>query len=247
MTDSAAQDFPAEEPLGGNLVDVHGLSVSFMTDAGPIKAIDDIDFTIPKGTIVGVVGESGSGKSVTARSIIRLLPETATTAGAVYLKAGDEGLDVLTMGGDELRRLRGGHAAMVFQEPNSVLNPVYTIGWQIEEGLRAHVMKDKKERRAKAVEILEKVGIPDAATRIDHYPHQFSGGQTQRIVIAMALVLNPGLILADEPTTALDVTVQAEILDLLRVARDEFGASVLIITHNLGVVADLADEVVVMY
>ncbi|KFI65573.1 peptide ABC transporter ATPase [Bifidobacterium cuniculi] len=234
--------------MGDNLVDVHGLSVSFMTDAGPIKAIDGIDFTIPKGTIVGVVGESGSGKSVTARSIIRLLPETATTAGAIYLKAdGSEGLDVLATTGDELRRLRGGEAAMVFQEPNSVLNPVYTIGWQIEEGLRAHGMKDKKERRAKAVEILEKVGIPDAATRVDYYPHQFSGGQKQRIVIAMALVLNPGLILADEPTTALDVTVQAEILELLRLARDEFGASVLIITHNMGVVADLADQVVVMY
>lgn len=246
MTDNA--NTPQAEDLGDNLVDVHGLSVSFMTDAGPIKAIDGIDFTIPKGTIVGVVGESGSGKSVTARSIIRLLPETATTAGAIYLKAaGSEGLDVLTMGGDELRRLRGGEAAMVFQEPNSVLNPVYTIGWQIEEGLRAHGMKDRKERRAKAVEILEKVGIPDAATRVDYYPHQFSGGQKQRIVIAMALVLNPGLILADEPTTALDVTVQAEILELLRLARDEFGASVLIITHNMGVVADLADQVVVMY
>ncbi|WP_033514814.1 dipeptide ABC transporter ATP-binding protein [Bifidobacterium cuniculi] len=246
MTDNARQ--PQAEDLGDNLVDVHGLSVSFMTDAGPIKAIDGIDFTIPKGTIVGVVGESGSGKSVTARSIIRLLPETATTAGAIYLKAdGSEGLDVLATTGDELRRLRGGEAAMVFQEPNSVLNPVYTIGWQIEEGLRAHGMKDKKERRAKAVEILEKVGIPDAATRVDYYPHQFSGGQKQRIVIAMALVLNPGLILADEPTTALDVTVQAEILELLRLARDEFGASVLIITHNMGVVADLADQVVVMY
>ena len=136
---------------------------------------------------------------------------------------------------------------MVFQEPNSVLNPVYTIGWQIEEGLLAHGMKDRKERRAKAIEILEKVGIPDASTRVDYYPHQFSGGQKQRIVIAMTLVLNPGLILADEPTTALDVTVQAEILDLLRLARDEFGASVLIITHNMGVIADIADQVVVMY
>ena len=128
-----------------------------------------------------------------------------------------------------------------------MLNPVYTIGWQIEEGLRAHGMKDKKELRAKAINILKKVGIPDAETRVDYYPHQFSGGQKQRIVIAMALVLNPGLILADEPTTALDVTVQAEILDLLRLARDEFDASVLIITHNMGVIADIADQVVVMY
>ena len=232
-----------------NLAQVKDLSVSFMTDAGSIKAIDKISFTIPRKTVVGVVGESGSGKSVTARSIIKLLPETATTSGAIYLsnREGNEQLDVLSLSGEDLRRMRGSEAAMVFQEPNSVLNPVYTIGWQIEEGLRAHGMKDKKELRTKSVDILKKVGIPDAETRIDYYPHQFSGGQKQRIVIAMALVLNPGLILADEPTTALDVTVQAEILDLLRLARDEFGASVLIITHNMGVIADIADEVVVMY
>ena len=232
-----------------NLAQVKDLSVSFMTDAGSIKALDKISFTIPRKTGVGVVGESGSGKSVTARSIIKLLPETATTSGAIYLsnREGNEQLDVLSLSGEDLRRMRGSEAAMVFQEPNSVLNPVYTIGWQIEEGLRAHSMKDKKELRAKSVDILKKVGIPDAETRIDYYPHQFSGGQKQRIVIAMALVLNPGLILADEPTTALDVTVQAEILDLLRLARDEFGASVLIITHNMGVIADIADEVVVMY
>lgn len=232
-----------------NLAQVKDLSVSFMTDAGSIKAIDKISFTIPRKTVVGVVGESGSGKSVTARSIIKLLPETATTSGAIYLsnREGNEQLDVLSLSGEDLRRMRGSEAAMVFQEPNSVLNPVYTIGWQIEEGLRAHGMKDKNELRAKSVDILKKVGIPDAETRIDYYPHQFSGGQKQRIVIAMALVLNPGLILADEPTTALDVTVQAEILDLLRLARDEFGASVLIITHNMGVIADIADEVVVMY
>ena len=171
---------------------------------------------------------------MTARSIIKLLPETATTSGAVYLskRDGSDSLDVLSLSGEQLREVRGSEAAMVFQEPNSVLNPVYTIGWQIEEGLRAHGMKDKKELRAKAINILKKVGIPDAETRVDYYPHQFSGGQKQRIVIAMALVLNPGLILADEPTTALDVTVQAEILDLLRLARDEFDASVLIITHT---------------
>ena len=190
----------------GNLAEIKDLSVSFMTDAGSIKAIDGISFKIPRRKVIGVVGESGSGKSVTARSIIKLLPETATTSGAIYLsnRAGNEELDVLSLSGEQLREMRGSEAAMVFQEPNSVLNPVYTIG-------------------------------------------QFSGGQKQRIVIAMALVLNPGLILADEPTTALDVTVQAEILDLLRLARDEFDASVLIITHNMGVIADIADEVVVMY
>ena len=232
-----------------NLAEIKDLSVSFITDAGSIKAVDGVSFTIPRGTVVGVVGESGSGKSVTARSIIKLLPETATTSGAVMLskRDGTGELDVLSLSGEDLQRMRGSEAAMVFQEPNSVLNPVYTIGWQIEEGLRAHGMKDKKQLRAKAVDILKKVGIPDAETRVDYYPHQFSGGQKQRIVIAMALVLNPGLILADEPTTALDVTVQAEILDLLRLAKDEFGASVLIITHNMGVIADLADQVVVMY
>ena len=233
----------------GNLAEIKDLSVSFMTDAGSIKAIDKISFEIPRKKVIGVVGESGSGKSVTARSLIKLLPETATTSGAVYLsnRAGAEELEVLSLSGEQLREMRGAEAAMVFQEPNSVLNPVYTIGWQIEEGLRAHGMKDKKELRAKSIDILKKVGIPDAETRIDYYPHQFSGGQKQRIVIAMALVLNPGLILADEPTTALDVTVQAEILDLLRLARDEFDASVLIITHNMGVIADIADQVVVMY
>ena len=232
-----------------NLADIKDLSVSFMTDAGSIKAVENVNFTIPRKTVVGVVGESGSGKSVTARSIIKLLPETATTSGAVYLsrRDGSDGLDVLSLSGEQLRDMRGSEAAMVFQEPNSVLNPVYTIGWQIEEGLRAHGLKDRKKLRAKAVDILNKVGIPDAETRVDYYPHQFSGGQKQRIVIAMALVLNPGLILADEPTTALDVTVQAEILDLLRLARDEFNASVLIITHNMGVIADIADQVVVMY
>ncbi|MFT8705291.1 dipeptide ABC transporter ATP-binding protein [Bifidobacterium aquikefiricola] len=232
-----------------NLAQIKNLSVSFMTDAGSIRAIDNISFTIPKKTVVGVVGESGSGKSVTARSIIKLLPETATTAGAIYLTSrdGSQELEVLSLKLEDLQHMRGQEAAMVFQEPNAVLNPVYTIGWQIEEGLRAHGMSDKHELRAKTIDILEKVGIPDAKTRVDYYPHQFSGGQKQRIVIAMALVLNPGLILADEPTTALDVTVQAEILDLLRLARDEFDASVLIITHNMGVIADITDQVVVMY
>lgn len=233
----------------GNLAEIKDLSVSFMTDAGSIKAIDKISFEIPRKKVIGVVGESGSGKSVTARSLIKLLPETATTSGAVYLsnRAGTEELEVLSLSGEQLREMRGAEAAMVFQEPNSVLNPVYTIGWQIEEGLRAHGMKDKKELRAKSIDILKKVGIPDAETRIDYYPHQFSGGQKQRIVIAMALVLNPGLILADEPTTALDVTVQAQILDLLREMQDRVGASIIMITHDLGVVAEVSDKVAVMY
>ena len=232
----------------GNLAEIKDLSVSFMTDAGSIKAIDKISFEIPRKKVIGVVGESGSGKSVTARSLIKLLPETATTSGAVYLsnRAGTEELEVLSLSGEQLREMRGAEAAMVFQEPNSVLNPVYTIGWQIEEGLRAHGMKDKKELRAKSIDILKKVGIPDAETRIDYYPHQFSGGQKQRIVIAMALVLNPGLILADEPTTALDVTVQAQILALLRRLNRERGISMLLISHNLQVVRRICSRVAVM-
>ena len=227
------------ESQNANLAEIKDLSVSFMTDAGSIKAVDRINFTIPRKTVVGVVGESGSGKSVTARSIIKLLPETATTSGAVYLskRDGSDSLDVLSLSGEQLREVRGSEAAMVFQEPNSVLNPVYTIGWQIEEGLRAHGMKDKKELRAKAIDILKKVGIPDAETRVDYYPHQFSGGQKQRIVIAMALVLNPGLILADEPTTALDSITQRQIVDLLTSLVDGAGASLLFITHDFSVLA----------
>ena len=244
-TQTASKDVISD----GDLAAIKDLSVSFVTDAGPIKAVDKVNLTIPKKSIVGIVGESGSGKSVTAKSILKLLPETAATSGAIYLKSrdGSKEFDVLSLNGEQLCQMRGEEAAMVFQEPNSVLNPVYTIGWQIAEGLRAHGVTDKKEQREKSIDILKKVGIPDAETRIDYYPHQFSGGQKQRIVIAMALVLNAGLILADEPTTALDVTVQAEILDLLRMARDEFDASVLIITHNMGVIADVADNVIVMY
>src|SRR6185437_171969 len=156
-------------------------------------------------------------------------------------------VDVVSLSNKQLRQVRGPDVAMVFQEPSTALNPVYKVGWQIAEGLRAHARVSKKDARAQAIDILRKVGIPDPQTRVDYYPHQFSGGQKQRIVIAMALVLEPALIVADEPTTALDVTVQAEILDLLRRCRDEFGASILLITHNLGVVADLADRVAVMY
>jgi len=162
-------------------------------------------------------------------------------------KIGAEASDIISVSSSRLRELRGSDVAMVFQEPSTALNPVYTVGWQIAEGLRAHGSISRREARARAIEILGRVGIPEPETRVDYYPHQFSGGQKQRVVIAMALVLDPGLIVADEPTTALDVTVQAEILDLLRRCRDEFGASILLITHNLGVVADLADRVAVMY
>ncbi len=226
-----------------HVVDITGLEVSFATDGGTVIAVDDVSLSVEAGEVVAIVGESGSGKTVTAKSILGLLPENAVTRGAIVLN----GTDVIGLTGDRLRAIRGTDVAMVFQEPSTALNPVYTVGWQIAEGLRAHGSYSKRAARAKAIEILDRVGIPDAATRVDHYPHQFSGGQKQRVVIAMALVLEPELIVADEPTTALDVTVQAEILDLLRRCREEFGAAIILITHNMGIVADLADRVAVMY
>jgi peptide/nickel transport system ATP-binding protein len=234
---------------GERVVDISDLYVSFASDQGAVKAVDGVSLEVSRGEVVAVVGESGSGKTVTAKTILGLLPETATTSGVVMLSGrhGGQANDVVSVSRQRLQQLRGSDVAMVFQEPSTALNPVYTIGWQIAEGLRAHTSMSRREIRAKAIDILRKVGIPDPETRVDYYPHQLSGGQKQRVVIAMALVLEPGLIVADEPTTALDVTVQAEILDLLRRCRDEFDASILLITHNLGVVADLADRVVVMY
>ncbi|MFD5600255.1 dipeptide ABC transporter ATP-binding protein [Leucobacter sp. NPDC058333] len=230
------------------IAEITDLRVRFATDSDPVDAVKGISLAAHAGEVLAIVGESGSGKTVTANALLGLLPETATMSGAVVVRsrAGDE-TDVVHASLAELRKMRGGAAAMVFQEPSTALNPVYTVGWQIAEGLRAHQNISKKEARTQAIDILRRVGIPDPDRRIDEYPHQFSGGQKQRIVIAMALVLNAGLIVADEPTTALDVTVQAEILELLRICRDEFGATIVLITHNMGVVADLADRVIVMY
>ncbi len=223
-------------------VDIRGLDVTFATDGGDVHAVRDVSLHVRRGEVLAIVGESGSGKSVTARSILGLLPETATADGAVLL----DGIDVVAIGRERLREVRGTKAAMIFQEPSTALNPVFTVGWQLIEGIRAHRRISRKAARAKAIEMLGLVGIPEPETRVNHYPHQFSGGQKQRIVIAMALALEPAVILADEPTTALDVTVQAEILDLLRRLRDEFGTAIVLITHNMGVVADLADRVAVM-
>lgn len=224
------------------VVEIRDLDVTFSTDGGDVFAVRDVSLEVRRGEVLAIVGESGSGKTVTARSILGLLPETATASGAVIL----DGVDIVRMGRDELRQVRGTKAAMIFQEPSTALNPVFTVGWQLAEGLRAHQKISKKAARARAVEMLKLVGIPDAEHRVGHYPHQFSGGQKQRIVIAMALALEPAVILADEPTTALDVTVQAEILELLRRLRDDFGTAIVLITHNMGVVADLADRVAVM-
>ncbi len=225
------------------VVDIRDLEITFDTDAGAVRAVRDANLQIAPGEVLAIVGESGSGKTVTARSILRLLPETARIQGAVVL----DGENVATLDARRLREVRGTKAAMIFQEPSTALNPVYTVGWQIAEGLRAHGQYTRAEARSHAIEMLRRVGIPEPERRVDDYPHQFSGGQKQRIVSATALALDANVLIADEPTTALDVTVQAEILELLRRCRDEFGAAIVLITHNMGVVADLADRVAVMY
>jgi len=231
------------------VLQIDDLGVAFSTDAGAVRAVDGVSLTVKRGEVLAIVGESGSGKTVTAKTILGLLPETAVSQGAVLLTSRDgaSSNNVITLSTQQLRQVRGTDVSMVFQEPSTALNPVYTVGWQIMEGIRAHGSVSRADAKAKAIEILGRVGIPDPEVRVNYYPHQFSGGQKQRVVIAMALVLEPGLIVADEPTTALDVTVQAEILDLLRRCRDEFGTAIVLITHNMGVVADLADRVAVMY
>ncbi|MFE2061288.1 dipeptide ABC transporter ATP-binding protein [Streptomyces sp. NPDC059467] len=239
-----------------DLLRIEDLHVTFDTDTGPAAAVRGVNLSVAPGEVLALVGESGSGKTVTARAALGLLPATATTRGRVLLGDGDPrddngqaepAEDVLTASPARLRALRGTHVAMVFQEPSTALNPVFTIGWQLTEGLRAHGRGGgRAERRALAVEWLDKVGIPEPGLRVDHYPHQLSGGQKQRAVIAMALALGTKLLVADEPTTALDVTVQAEILELLHRCRTDFGTAVLLVTHNMGVVADLADRVAVM-
>jgi peptide/nickel transport system ATP-binding protein len=223
-------------------VDIRDLDVSFATDGGDVRAVRGVTLDLRRGEVLAIVGESGSGKSVTARTILGLLPETARMGGTVLL----DGTDVVGLGKRDLREIRGTKAAMIFQEPSTALNPVFTVGWQLAEGLRAHGRYTKAQARARAIQMLDRVGIPDPERRVDDYPHQFSGGQKQRIVIATALALDPTVIIADEPTTALDVTVQAEILELLRRLRDEDGTAIVLITHNMGVVADLADRVAVM-
>jgi peptide/nickel transport system ATP-binding protein len=224
------------------LLDIVSLGVTFATDHGVVTAVEDLSLRVGAAEIVAIVGESGSGKTVTARAALRLLPSTSAVTGEVRLA----GHDVLSATRRQLRRLRGQDAAMIFQDPGQALNPVYPVGWQITEALRARGHLSRRDARERAVALLDLVGIPQPEQRISHYPHQFSGGQQQRLVIAAALALDPPLLVADEPTTALDVTVQAEILDLLRSLRDVQGRSILLITHNMGVVADLADRVLVM-
>jgi peptide/nickel transport system ATP-binding protein len=225
------------------LLEIEDLSVRFDTDERTVHAVDRMSLTLAPGQVLGVVGESGCGKSVTALSILGLLPATATVTGSVRF----EGVDLLQAPGSQLRRIRGRKISFVFQEPMTSLNPVFRVGRQVEEVLREHLDLSRRAARERAVELLELVHIPDPRRRVDEYPHQLSGGMRQRVMIAMALACDPKILIADEPTTALDVTIQAGILDLLRELRARLGTAIVLITHNLGVVADLADRVVVMY
>ena len=219
------------------------LTVRFDTDAGIVNAVNGVSFAVDSGEVVAVVGESGSGKSVSTRSVLGLLPSTAHASGSAKLRD----RELLGLSSRSLRPVRGDQISMIFQEPSTALNPVYTVGWQIAEGIRAHRKISRSDARKRAIELLEMVGLPDPEHRVDYYPHQLSGGQKQRVVIAMAIACEPDVIIADEPTTALDVTVQAAILELLLSLRDRLGTAIVLITHNMGVVADIADRVVVMY
>jgi peptide/nickel transport system ATP-binding protein len=226
----------------GRLLAVDDLRVSFATADGVVNAVRGLSFSLDAGCTLGIVGESGSGKSVSTQTIVGLTQGAKVAGRALF-----QGEDLLTMAPDKLRQVRGAQIAMIFQDPLSSLHPFYKVGWQIAEMIRAHENVNKATARARAIELLGLVGIPQPARRVDDYPHQFSGGMRQRAMIALALSLNPKLIIADEPTTALDVTVQAQIIDLLKRLRNEFGTAVIMITHDLGVIADMADEVVVMY
>ena len=230
---------------GATLLEVRDLRAHFFTHAGVVKAVDGMSFTINPGETVGIVGESGSGKSVTALSIMGLLPRPAGRIVGGTVTFG--GRDLVHAGDRELRNLRGREMAMIFQDPMTSLNPVFSIGYQLIEPMKRHLKMNTKQASARAAQLLGMVGIPSAAKRLGDYPHQFSGGMRQRVMIAMALACNPKLLIADEPTTALDVTIQAQILELIKGLRREFTMAVLLITHDLGVVANMCDRVVVMY
>jgi len=227
------------------LLEVEGLETRFFTQDGVVHAVNGISYYLDEGETLAIVGESGCGKSVSVMSLLRLIPQPPgkITGGEVWF----EGKDLLKLTDDEIRQVRGNRIAMIFQDPMTSLNPVLTIGYQISEALILHMGMNKEAARKRSVELLELVGIPRAADRLDDYPHQFSGGMRQRVMIAMGLSCNPQLLIADEPTTALDVTIQAQITDLVTRLRDEVGMAIIWITHDLGVVAGLADRVIVMY
>lgn len=226
------------------LLEVENLRTTFDTNQGELIAVDGIDFSVGQGETVCVVGESGSGKTVATESITRIIPiPPGEIEGSIRFK----GQDLQSIDKEELRSIRGDKIAHIFQNPQEAMNHVYTVGWQIVEGLKIHQDVTDEAAKAKAVELLDRCGIANASARFNDYPHEFSGGQKQRAMIAMALATDPDLLIADEPTTALDVTVQAQILDLLNELQDEFGMSILLVTHDLGVVAQIADRVIVMY
>lgn len=230
-----------EKPL---LLDVNGLSVSFATDHGQVRAVRDVSFAVREGEILSIVGESGSGKSVTLLSLLGLHDRKTTRVdGAVTFR----GRRILEMSASELRKIRGKEIGLISQDPMTALTPVYTIGWQIAEQIRTHESISARAARKRAVELLGEVGLSNPQEAVDRYPHQLSGGMRQRAVIAMALSCNPVLLVADEPTTALDVTVQAQVLDLLLRLRKDFGSAIILITHDMGVVSEVADRVAVMY
>ena len=226
-----------------NLLEVRDLAIAFRTEAGLVRVVDDISFSVAEREIVGIVGESGSGKTLSLLAVVGLIqdPNAVITGSIVY-----KGRELIGLSPRLLHRIRGGEIAMIFQDPMTALTPVYTIGWQIAEQIRAHTDASPRAARRRAIELLDAVGLPDPARQVDRYPHQLSGGMRQRAMIAMALSCNPSVLIADEPTTALDVTVQAQILRLIEKLRRDFGSAIILITHDIGVVAELADRVMVM-
>jgi peptide/nickel transport system ATP-binding protein len=232
------------DPAVAPLLDVRHLHVSFRTEDGVAEAVDDVSLTISPGEIVGIVGESGSGKTVSMLAVMRLIRDpNALIEGHVLFR----GRDLMTLSKRAMRSVRGREIAMIFQDPMTALTPVYTVGWQIAEQIQAHTRLSSARARTRAIELLDEVGIANPDRRVDEYPHQFSGGMRQRVMIAMALSCNPALLIADEPTTALDVTIQAQILELLKRLRDDHGSAIVLITHDMGVVANVAERVAVMY
>ena len=245
---ASAQNTSHEKPL----LEISGLKTVFPTDDGIVNAVNDVSFKIDRGQTVGVVGESGCGKSITGLSMLQLVPSPGRIeAGEIqfYRNGEDNPLDIAQVSpkSELMRKIRGNEIAIIFQEPMTSLNPVYTIGNQIAEAIILHEQVDKKTARERAIEMIARVGIPAPTQRVDEYPHQLSGGMRQRVMIAMALCCSPTLLIADEPTTALDVTIQAQVLGLMQELQAEMGMAIMLITHDLGVIADLADEVVVMY
>jgi peptide/nickel transport system ATP-binding protein len=243
MTTATSQQLQSSEPGGGSFLEVRDLQVHFPTDDGIVKSVDGLSFNVERGKTLGIVGESGSGKSVSSMAVMGLHGGSAQITGSIML----DGQELVGASEGTVRRLRGKKMAMIFQDPLSSMHPFYTVGNQIIEAYRIHNNVSKKRARAHAIEMLDRVGIPEPSQRVDAYPHQFSGGMRQRAMIAMALSCDPDLLIADEPTTALDVTVQAQILDLIRDLQKEFNSAVVMITHDLGVVAELADDILVMY